>query len=316
MWARAEAQPRLLSADEDGEVVVADAAPVPLGSDGQGQRSTMRSSEIEAYARCPRQYAYRYVYGLRPREVGVATLRRALHETLRAIERTGAATAEDTNCPPLAEALRLFEANWEAALASEMGTPERDLAADVAHLESPPFDAVYRRHGRAVVERAWHALARRVEAGEGAPRRAAAVDFERTVSVDVGGKSVNVTLDRVEPLIADASLEGNGRTAGRTPQPAVFVRHRLGRASSPQADLRALFYALAAEQHPGEAPATLLHHNLSTDERTPAALNPRQRTRLTEELRDALDGMARTDYAPRPQSGACESCPFLLICPA
>jgi hypothetical protein len=97
------------------------------------------------------------------------------------------------------------------------------------------------------------------------------------------------------------------------------VRHRLGRAPtspSSQADLRALLYTLAAEQAGDGAPATVLLHNLSTDEREQLALSPRQRARLTDELHEALDGIARGDYAPRPEAGACDTCPFLLICPA
>jgi DNA helicase-2/ATP-dependent DNA helicase PcrA len=314
---------RLEAGGESDDAVLGDAAPIPLGAAERETGEPLRSSAIETYARCPRQYAYRYVYGLRPREVGMVTLRRALHETLRALERSGMTSdadgAEMPALPALAEALRLFDANWAAAAASDAGSPEGDVAADAAETEAPPFDAVYRRHGRSVVERAWQARAARPAEEEGAiGRRAGSTDFERGVSVEVGGARISVTLDRVEPLIAEVvpSDAEAGRASGRSPQPAVFVRHRLGRSSSPQADLRALFYALAAEQRPGEAPATLLHHNLSTDERTPATLNPRQRARLTETLHDALDGLARADFAPRPVAGACESCPFLLICPA
>src|SRR5260370_19370571 len=47
-----------------------------------GSELPLRPSAIETYRRCPRQFAYRYVYGLRPAEVGLATLRRSLHDTL------------------------------------------------------------------------------------------------------------------------------------------------------------------------------------------------------------------------------------------
>jgi CRISPR/Cas system-associated exonuclease Cas4 (RecB family) len=287
------------------------------------EEQPLRSSAIETYARCPRQYAYRYVYGLRSREVGMFTLRKALHETLRALEHPAGPLEADgigsPALPALPDALRLFEANWEAAVARDREPSEGDVAAGTTEVEAPAFDAVYRRHGQAIVERAWRALATRPAEGViAAPRGVVSTDFERGVSVKVGGASISVTLDRVEPLMSDVTPPhaAERRADGRSLQPAVFVRHRLGRSSSPQADLRALFYALAAEQYHGARPATLLHHNLSTDERAPAALNPRQRARLTEDLHDALDGITRADYAPKPVSGACESCPFQLICPA
>src|SRR5262249_40868600 len=58
------------------------------------QGAPLRPAAIETYTRCPQQYAYRYVYGLRPREVGMVTLRRALHETLRTLEGRFAVHAE------------------------------------------------------------------------------------------------------------------------------------------------------------------------------------------------------------------------------
>ncbi len=321
---------------DEAERPFTQAAAAYSGVERSGQRS-LRSSEVETYARCPRQYAYRYVYELRPHEIGMFTLRGVLQETLQELVRrsSGAHAAEvgevdssdvDTVATPsLDEAFRLFEAKWEEALARELLPVESDAAHEPVERVTPPFEALYRRHGRGIVERLWGQLAAPAadahSEDEGAASRPGlkTPDFERGVSVQVGGRAISVTLDRVEVLAnhVAAASETAGRATGRTTaSPAVYIRHRLGRSSAPQADMRALFYALAAEQAVGEGPATLLQYNLSTDELAPAALSARQRSRLTDELHDALDGIARGDFAAKPEPGACDRCPFLLICPA
>ncbi|HEU5438043.1 MAG TPA: ATP-dependent helicase, partial [Ktedonobacterales bacterium] len=134
---RAAAEPRRRPREERLPVVV-------------GQ--PVRAGALETYNRCPRQYAYRYVYRLAPREVGLATLRQALHETLAIVRAREAAGDSYT----LGGALAAFEATWEAAMrqeADEAEVEERDLSARRA-----AFVDLYRRHGRAVIERLWAEL--------------------------------------------------------------------------------------------------------------------------------------------------------------
>src|SRR5260221_7373931 len=92
----------------------------------------LRPSAIETYRRCPRQFAYRYVYRLRPAEVGLATLRRSLHDTLTTLHAGFAATGRDrpsgdgesaSAIPSLEEAVGLFESSWMAALREESWVP-------------------------------------------------------------------------------------------------------------------------------------------------------------------------------------------------
>ena len=81
----------------------------------------LRPAAIETYQRCPRQYAYRYVYQLRPREVNLATLRRGLHETLRELQERFATAGEASPqaLPSLDDAQALFERHWRAAVAAD-----------------------------------------------------------------------------------------------------------------------------------------------------------------------------------------------------
>jgi superfamily I DNA/RNA helicase/Zn-dependent peptidase ImmA (M78 family)/CRISPR/Cas system-associated exonuclease Cas4 (RecB family) len=319
----------ILSALSDAQNTSRHFAPTSLNS------ALLRPSAIETYARCPRQYAYRYVYGLRPREVGLVMLRRSLHDTLRALEERFAADPQQTPAadviaegsaqsagPTLAEAVGLFDARWTALLERDSGESAGDVLERPVATEEP-FEEIYRRHGRQVVEQAWLQLAQRQaaeaeDAGAGGRR-----DYEHAVTVRVGSHDITVTLDRVDLRAAHATppTTGRGRSARQqdrgadVAEPVRFVRHRLGRSSSPP-DLRALFYELAAEQAAEGAPVALHQHNLSTGQIEPLALDARQRAKLTEQLHDALDGIARGDFTPHPEPSLCQSCPFLLICPA
>jgi superfamily I DNA/RNA helicase len=348
----------------------------------------LRPSAIETYQRCPRQYAYRYVYHLSPREVGLATLRRGLHETLRALQERFAASSgfasarpePSVSTPPaLSEALALFEQYWRAAVGDAAAHEARDDTS-AASAEGPdgeshadgPFGALYRRVGRQVVERAWldlmreqglpqparadvgsgatgaptsGDLAERAPAADAAPGSPSAADHPRPVPlplaarleqrtlIQVGSRTIEVTVDRVEgaeasrqraggwiPGAADAAPSdaiGADALAAPTPAPARFVRHRLGRGSGgAPPDLRALLYALAAEQERRGAPAELFQHNLTTGELERVWLDSRRLARLRGELVEALAGMESGIYPARPDPSSCPNCPFLLICPA
>jgi UvrD-like helicase C-terminal domain/PD-(D/E)XK nuclease superfamily len=366
--------------DADAPASPAPAEPEPVISSDE----PLRVGAIETYQRCPRQYAYRYVYRLHPREVGLGTLHRSLHETLRELQARVASVASaagghtrDDGFPTLTEARELFEQHWREAVAAEAEARRRGETADEdsGHALDGPFGALYRRHGQRVIERAWLDLLRErglplpdgveapplwpgdpdgiaggtspsadvlpdTEAGVG-ERRSAPVPLgarlEERVLVRVGGRTIEVTLDRVEgeapggerrpgiprtPVAADAApRDAQPADAVPVPVPAPirFVRHRLGRSASTQttpADLRALLYAMAAEQERRAAPAELYQHNLTTGELERVQLDPRRQARLRDTLIETLAGIESGAYPARPDPLTCQSCPFLLICPA
>ncbi|MFI5275058.1 MAG: PD-(D/E)XK nuclease family protein, partial [Ktedonobacterales bacterium] len=349
------------------------------GADGSGE--PLRPAAIETYQRCPRQYAYRYVYQLRPREVGLGTLRRGLHETLRELQARFAASGESgasnaTPAPALDEARTLWARHWRGAVAAE-ARATRAGGADPAgepdtraELEGP-FGALYRRHGLRVVERAWLDLMRQhglpipqladVAAPHDAPPAGGIHDrpeldagadttpdapsgagethpapvplgarLEQRVVLRVNGREIELTLDRVEgersaesagrtrrpPLVADAATQGpSDALATPLPEPVRFVRHRLGGSRPVPADLRALLYALAAEQERQPAAPELFQHNLTTGELERVRIDPRRRERLRDELTQVLAGMESGEYPAKPEPAMCAGCPFLLICP-
>ncbi|HLZ20783.1 MAG TPA: ATP-dependent helicase [Ktedonobacterales bacterium] len=280
-------------------------------------------SAIETYNRCPRQYAYRYLYRLRTREVGLATLRHALHETLDALHmRTESSVAGEAGTVSLEEAHKLFEERWLAVLERERGEvsglgdgEQASVMAGVneAYQTAPdPFLEVYRHHGKAIVERSWRQIseARAVELR---------TQYDAGVTVRVGDQEVTVTLDRVEHR--DGPDGTNGR-ASRTARargeeaPIRIVRHRIGRAEMEQADLRTLLYELAAQQSASPARPELQQQNLTTGETGSIRLEGRKLERLRERLDELLAGMRGGAYPPKPDPMVCPTCPFFLICPA
>lgn len=272
----------------------------------------VRAGALETYNRCPRQYAYRYVYGLAPREVGLATLRQALHETLAAVRAREAAGDSYT----LGDALAAFEVTWEAAMrqaAAEAEVEERDLSARRA-----AFVELYRRHGRAVIERLWVELTRDGGEQHATIVEASAVHYDQPVLIHVGEREIEVTLDRVEAseAIVPAAAGRNGRAREASgAQPARFVRHRVGGSGAAQPDLRTLLYVMAAEQQ-SQATPELFQHNLSTGALDRVPLDGRKLSRLRDELGSLLAGIESGVYPARPDPNTCQSCPFLLICPA
>jgi DNA helicase II / ATP-dependent DNA helicase PcrA len=325
--------------------------PSPLPAASRALQGPVRHSEIETYQRCPRQYAYRYVYNLQPREIGLATLRYVLHATLGRLQRRlarldrGHASGERTAGVSLQEAQNLFQSEWEKKLEQERRIQRDDEAGDAAsQLEESrsilgdAFLEVYRRHGMQVVERAWREMMQHQPAESSPPApdsSGVAFDtqethFDEQVTVQVRGRELSVVLDRVERGIAGDSPdspvgEPNGasvherRAAGRGKSgasvPLRLVRHRLGNNGVGKPDLHALFYALAAQQG-GSQSTELYSHNLTTGELDRVVLDERKIAKLHDELDSILEGIESGYFPPRPDPNLCASCPFLLICPA
>jgi DNA helicase II / ATP-dependent DNA helicase PcrA len=304
------------------------AAPDRLVLPPQVLTGPIRPGAIETYHRCPRQYAYRYVYGLNPREAGLATLRHALHDTLRDLgsgdsHREAPTSANQTVPATRQEALALFETHWQSALRQEE-TRDEPNGTQVHPPAELAFVEVFHRHGRHVVGRVWDALEgqhsvepeRRASPNTVAPL----AHYEHPVTVQLGTRQIEVTLDRIEYEPAPGARSGRRKAttasdaASADSRPARFVRHRLGRSSRTSPDLRTLLYVLAAD-HEADSPE-LFQHNLTTGDLERVTLNDRKLTKLHEELGHALDGMESGLYPARPDPSVCQSCPFLLICPA
>ncbi|HET9981463.1 MAG TPA: ATP-dependent DNA helicase, partial [Ktedonobacterales bacterium] len=271
----------------------------------QPDDETLSVTAIETYARCPRQYAYRYVEGLSASDGNLPRMRRGILEALRLLQGADDGRGEGVNGnrnepPTLDHALERFDEVWSNGdTPAPQGQPEADgQSGDGEEEPERPFGDVYRRYGRRIVEQAWQELAGN---GNGSVV-AGAVGFEEAVAIPIGKRTISLTVDRVERPVASTKQT-----------PARYVRDRLG-AAPDRPDLRALLYTLAAEQQ--TTPTEVSQRNMTTGEREPLTIRPRQRENLRDELASAVEGILRNDFTPRPETHRCQNCPFLLICPA
>lgn len=161
--------------------------------------------------------------------------------------------------------------------------------------ESGPFAQLYEQHGREIVEQIWSRLSEE-PAGDWKLRQ--------SQSVDLAGYTIEVTIDRVEHSTQDA-------------QPTKFIRTRFGKSKSkPTAGTRELLYLHARRQHHAGQDITLHTHNLSTGETHEIKVTPRKEQSLMSDLEQAIQGIERQDFTPKPDAYVCSMCPFFLICPA
>jgi hypothetical protein len=201
------------------------------------------------------------------------------------------------------------------------GAPASSPLPEPTAVAGDAFLELYRRHGRQVIERAWAQMAaHRSEEPDRAPNRLAfdapETHFDEQVTVQVRGRELSVVLDRVERG-PSAGTSGNTPVgAGSTgAAPMRLVRHRLGTSNPGKPDLHALLYTLAAQKSGAGAPE-LYSHNLTTGELDQVMLDERKLAKLHEELDSVLEGIERGFFPPRPDPTICQSCPFLLVCPA
>ncbi len=263
-----------------------DAGPlVPSSQPGENfiaamQPQTLSASAIEAYQRCPRQYAYSTIYRFASETDGYQLFWQATQKTVEALRAKMQESKQAGALPTQREVQELYTQLWQ-----ELGG--RDA----------PFGPMYEEHGHEIIE----AVRRKLSTQEDVTW-----DTRPQFNVDVAGKTVHVTVDRVE---ASAQQEG---------KPARFVRTRFGkRKDKPTADTRELFYALAYRQfHLGQS-IELHSHNMSTGEVVPITLSAKKEQSLRDEVEKSIRGLEQHAYPARPvEPFRCPTCPFFLICPA
>ena len=245
--------------------------------------------------------------------------------------------------PSLDEARDLFDERWRQALGD---TPHETTANDPAAAPDPLYP-IYQRQGRRIAARLWDDLMRQrglspagaapntsraphdhdenAEAPTAAPGALAATDGlrrgdMRVMTIRMGEQDVAGALDHVEGLATpDPEASDVVAPAVAPSGPVRFVRYRASGATD-DPTLSDLFYTLAAQQIAGELGAVgaveARHYSLATGESAAITLTPRQRERLERDLDAALAGLERGDFAPKPEPRRCQSCPYLLICPA
>ena len=237
---------------------------------------------LETYQMCPRQYMYSEIYGFHGEKTAYIAFWRATHDTVESLrqklEENKGLEHWKGELLTEKEAEELYSQHWQ----QEKG-------------DTFPFAGLYERHGHEISE-----LIRRKLLSSGD----AAWQLRQTFTVDIAGKSIEVVVDRVE------APEHAG-------EPIKYVRTRFGkRKEKPTASAREMLYVRASRQHHPERTIELLAHNLSTGETYPITLTDKKEQSLYNELEQAILGMERHEFPPKPDVVKCPGCPFYLICPA
>jgi superfamily I DNA/RNA helicase/CRISPR/Cas system-associated exonuclease Cas4 (RecB family) len=238
----------------------------------------LKASSIEAYQRCPRQYAYTTLYGFSGSSDGYVLFWQATQRTIDSLRQQ---LQRQEKQPAQQEIRALYSKHWQ-----ELGG------------ESTLFKTLYEEHGHEVVE-----LIRR----DLAMQEKIQWEVRPAYTVAIGAKEVQVTVDRVE----------SAHSAESSPPPR-FVRTRFGkRSEKPSAEMREFFYTLAYRQlHPGKE-VELHSHNMSTGEVTPIKLTGKKEQSLYNEVEQSIKGLEENLYPAQPaEPFRCPTCPFFLICPA
>ncbi|HVB74684.1 MAG TPA: UvrD-helicase domain-containing protein [Ktedonobacteraceae bacterium] len=243
---------------------------------------TWRSSDIEAYQRCPRQYLYSSIYHFHSESAAYQLFWRATGETLDELQKQIAASKENANgeahLPTEEEARELYTRYWQSHEGHTL-----------------PFGTMYEEHGHEVAQLLRHKL---VESGD------THWQLRPQYTVEVAGKTVEVTVDRVE-------------TPTHAGEPVKFVKTGFGRRKDKvDPSTRELLYARASRQHHPAQPIALRFHNMSTGKTFEIELKEKKEQKLYEELLQAIAAMERNEFPPRPDARTCPGCPFFLICPA
>ncbi|MDQ6644252.1 MAG: ATP-dependent helicase, partial [Chloroflexota bacterium] len=244
--------------------------------------TTLKSSNIETYQRCPRKYMYSTIYGFRNEEDAYQLFWQATQKTLESLQKhLSEANGQGANALTQEEAQNLYSQHWQ-----ELGGP------------AFPFAALYERHGHEVA-----ALLHGKLLASGATNW----QLRRELTVEAAGKTIHLTIDRVEAPEPDKP--------GVTP--ARFMRTRFAkRKEKPTAGTRELLYAQAYRQLHAGRPVELHFHNLSTGETFPISLTAKKEQTLYDELEQCIQALERDEFPAKPDSFLCPICPFFLICPA
>jgi hypothetical protein len=243
--------------------------------------TTLRTSAIEAYQRCPRQYAYSIIYHFTCEADSYQLFWQATQQTIEALRKRHqeASNGGEAQAMPTQQELQeLYTERWQALEG-----------------HSAPFAPLYEEHGHEVLAAIRHKLLSQEEM---------IWHTHAGFHVAVAGKTVYVTVDRVE----NPSQPG---------QPARFIRTRFGKhKQKPSVEIRDLFYALAYRQFHPRQNVELYSHNLSTNEVIPIKITAKKEQGLYDEIERIILGIERNEYPARPDAMRCSLCPFFFICPA
>jgi len=133
---------------------------------------TVNASAIEAYQRCPRQYAYRHIYHFQSEEGAYQLFWQATQNTIADVSKQLQASKESQAVPSQQAVRDLYDRHWQSLGGSAL-----------------PFAALYEQHGHEIVESIRRDLCSREDVKW---------ELRQDYTVDIAGQTVQVPVDRVE----------------------------------------------------------------------------------------------------------------------
>jgi DNA helicase II / ATP-dependent DNA helicase PcrA len=273
VWSQSEQGVSTASGDDDSDVSVS-VQPDEAFIEAMKPQA-WRAHDIEAYQRCPRQYLYSSIYHFSSESGAYQLFWRATGETLDELQKQFAISRENGNgemhFPSEEEARELYTRLWQ----SHEG-------------HTRPFGSIYEEHGHEVT-----ALLRQKLLQSDTIQW----QLRPQYAVEIAGKSVEVTVDRVE-------------TPAHPGEPVKFVKTGFGRRKDKvDPSTRELLYARASRQHHPAQPVELRFHNMSTGETFEIALKEKKEQKLYEELVQTMAAMEHNEFPPKPDARICPGCP-------
>jgi DNA helicase II / ATP-dependent DNA helicase PcrA len=301
-----EQAPALAAPASEPALAADDERMAPAAAPGDGAAhvdDVFEIGEIEAYQRCPRQYAYRFVDGLWSPTPLSALFGRATAHAARDLELAFSQSYERGAAPPSREeAWSMVESRWLDAASGERGVGQ-PVAGD-----RPSLAGYYARQARTTIEAYRDILVRLGPAARELGSHSAEVKA-RHVTVDLGGIRVRGVVDTNAPRPRRAA-----RQPGASGEQGGVATRAWVRRSETRPVLRDLFAELAAlSLEPGERLARDIGSQM--EGASPANISARQRERLLREAIEAGAGIRRRDFRPMPDEWKCRRCPFAAACP-
>ena len=236
---------------------------------------------LETYMNCPRQFMYSTIYGFQGEKSAYIAFWHATHNTV-----------ED-----LKQRLEVNKGlqDWHGELLTEMDAEELySQRWQQEKGDTLPFATLYERHGHEISELIRCKLLSSKDSNW---------QLSQPFTVDIAGKSIEIVVDRVE-------------ASEHADEPVKFVRTRFGkRKQKPSTSAREMLYVRASRQHHPGRTVELQAYNMSTGETYPITLTTKKEQSLYDELEQAILGMERNEFPPKPDVMKCPGCPFFSDLP-
>jgi Superfamily I DNA and RNA helicases len=249
---------------------------IDFGAAEEPLKQNFYAKELDLYLRCPRQYFYRNVCGLKARgELPVyLKFHSCVYDTIRSLQSirglNGIGFDEET-------AFARFEEFW---LASE--------------IDAHPYAPIYKRKAEEIVRR----MCARLENGGEAV-------FRPTYEVRLSNGTVRVSPDAVERQETEGEKQIVVRRyrTGKAPKKKDVD------------DADALMFQ-AAKEYFSEASPLIEIIYLSDDVAQRQTVTERVVKKRLAKYEQAIDGINRKDFPAKPNDDNCPHCPHFFICPA